>query len=89
MYYVLSLSRSRPGNAIWWGLEQRCYYSDLRRAGRYSEADIAAEPELNNRVTTLAIPCTEVDKLAQLTVSADVVDALVRRVANRAAQEMA
>jgi hypothetical protein len=85
-YYVLSLSRSRPANALWWGLDQRGYYSDLRYAYKCSQAEIEAEPErLNNGVTTMAIPCAEVDKVAQLTVPADVVDALVKRAAKRVA----
>lgn len=85
-YYVLSIKRSTADVALWWGPKQAGYYSDLGRAGKYTDAEIAAEPErLNNGRTTLAVPCAEVDALDQLTVPPDVAEAFVKRAAKRAA----
>lgn len=64
-YYVLSLKYSiGKDDLVWWGPNGCGYYNSLDAAGRYTQAQIDKDKGLNNRDTTLAVPCEFVDGLA-------------------------
>jgi hypothetical protein len=58
-FFILSLRHSpADGNALWWGPDNKGYTQNLLTAGRYTEAQVAAEPlYYNDGVNTRAVPC--------------------------------
>lgn len=64
-FYILSLRWTRSGEECltWWGPNQSGYVLSLDNAGRYSAEGIAgARHRLDNRETTVAIPCEVADR---------------------------
>jgi len=65
-YFILSLKWTRGDYCVWWGPENSGYVGSLSDAGRYTEAQIAAEPNYyNDGKDTLAVPCEEALKVAR------------------------
>lgn len=68
-FYILSLRWTKEEVVTWWCANNSGYTSVLSNAGRYSRADVEAKASYyNNGEHTIAIPCDEVDKVAQLVV---------------------
>lgn len=73
LFYILCLERGQWGNeAVWWGPDQRGYFADLNRAGKYSEDEA-------HRIATpddIPIPCDVVEGNAHRSVHFDRVGGL-------------
>lgn len=71
-YYILSLRWTRGDLLCWWCPDNSGYTTLLARAGRY-EHDIVAgmRAYYDNGETTIAIPCADVDQVAELVVVSD------------------
>lgn len=68
-FFILSLKWTREDLLCWWAPKNSGYTSIVSLAGRYSRSDVEAMPGYyNNGTSTLAIPCTEVEKVAELVV---------------------
>ena len=68
-FFILSLKWTREDLLCWWAPKNSGYTSILTQAGRYSRADVEAMPSYyNNGTSTIAIPCAEVEKVAELVV---------------------
>lgn len=65
-YYVLSLQYSKRGEPLtWWGPAASGYRWSLAEAGRYTEAEILAQPRYyDDGEVTIAVPCAAVQPLA-------------------------
>jgi len=62
-FFILSVKHSpgRNGEAVWWGPENCGYFTDLRQAGIYSKADVAAKPKYyNDGLVAEAVPVIEI-----------------------------
>lgn len=80
-FYILSLKWTRGGDLLtWWAPNNSGYTSVIELAGRYSRADVEAKQGYyNNGDSTLAIPCAEVDAVAQRVVMDHALHKLTRR----------
>lgn len=68
-FFIFSLRWTKEDYATWWRPNNSGYTSVLANAGRYSADAVAAAPDYyNNGRTTIAIPCEDVEKVAQLVV---------------------
>ena len=67
-FFILSLRHSpADGHALWWGPDNRGYTTNLNQAGRYTEAQVQAEPlYYNDEVNTRAIPCETIAAKVQV-----------------------
>ena len=65
-YYVLSLKYSKTGEPLtWWGPAASGYRWSLAEAGRYTEAEILAQPHYyDDGEVSIAVPCAVVGPLA-------------------------
>ena len=65
-YFIFSLRWTKENHATWWGPNNSGYTSIIDNAGRYSREDVEAMPDYyNNGITTIAVPCADVERAAQ------------------------
>lgn len=65
-FFILSLRWTKENYATWWCPRNSGYTSVVADAGRYSRADVERQRDYyDNGRTTIAIPCDEVEKVAQ------------------------
>ena len=68
-FFIFSLRWTKEDYATWWCPNNSGYTSVISNAGRYARELVEAKPDYyNNGITTIAIPCDEVEKVAQLVV---------------------
>jgi len=74
-YYILSLNGSQGAYCqvlLWWRPDNRGYTKFLEAAGRYKESVVRTGlGYYDNHETTIAIPCSEVERFALRAVDVD------------------
>lgn len=65
-FYILSMKWTRGGDSLtWWAPNNNGYTIVLEHAGRYTEEQVAGNPDYyNNGYNTLAVPCDAVEAVA-------------------------
>jgi hypothetical protein len=64
-YYILSINHTRGYVVSLWRPNNSGYTIYLEQAGRYSEEQVKKNQQYyDNKVTTMAVPCEDVEKMA-------------------------